>query len=417
MVLSVASLRHLHLWRGARLPLRLWWAPASALTLGAAAGGILVGWHPARWWPDWVMILVVGLAGSAARRKLLLFRVPMGRVLLWAVFGLVVVKEISSAGLRLRDWDVMLVTGVLAFVIAVEMTHRIPARLTAAFKRLGDRGVLAATPNAEKEFTARSEKYAGEWAWLGGLVVALITLGAWIAALAIAFSAVPSMSAVLTYPPVLFECLCGWIAGERIVHMIAVGASWRSYTRDGAAWRLMPGHPDGAGGFKPIGDFFFYQATIAAIPAIYLAAWWWLIPLVPAYADWRRPYLILLIAAIALEMLAFVWPMRSVHVIMRTEKARLLPQADRLSRRIDSLQQRLSRLKSIPNLQQFRDSIAELTEQYMQIEEVPIWPVDSSIRRRFSLSNIALFLPFVGYVVGGTSFWQDLSDALHGLGK
>jgi len=383
-------------------------------------GGILAGWAPAQNWVTWVLILLVGLAGSAARRKLRLLHVPLGRVLLWTVFGLVLVKEISWAGLRPKNWDVMFDTGVLAFVIAVEMADGIPARLTAAFKRLGDRGILATTPDAEKEFAARSEQLAAKWDWLGGLVVALIILAAWIAALAAAHTAkvvFSHISAVLSDPAVLFEFLCGWIAGKRIVHVIAAGMSWQSYIRKEAGWRLMPGHPDGAGGFKPIGDFFFYQAIIAAIPAIYLAAWWWFIPLVPTYADWRRPYLFLLLGAIALEIFAFVLPMRSVHIIMRDEKTRLLPHADRLSRRIDSLQQRLFGLKSMSNRQKISDSIAELTEQYKQIEQVPIWPIDSSIRRRFNLGNIALFLPFLGYVVGGTTFWQELSGAIHGLGK
>src|SRR5712691_13025134 len=176
-------------------------------------------------------------------------------------------------------------------------------------------------------------------------------------------------------------------------------------------------HPDGAGGFRPIGDFFFYQSVIAGIPAIYLAAWWWFIPLMPIYESWRSPYLGLLLVAIAFEVMAFILPMRSIHMLMREQKTWLLAQADELSRTIESLQQRLRRPESAPERQQIKDSIADMTEEYQRIEQVPTWPIDSSIRRRFSLSNVALFLPFVGYAVGGTTVWQQLSNALHNLGQ
>ena len=115
--------------------------------------------------------------------------------------------------------------------------------------------------------------------------------------------------------------------------------------------------------------------------------------------------------------MTFVLPMRSIHAIMRSEKNRLLPRADRLSGRIDSLQRRLNGSRPAFNAQQIKDLIAELAEECKRIEQAPTWPIDSSIRRRFNLSNAALFLPFIGYAVGGTSFWQQLANAIQGIGK
>jgi len=398
----------------------LWWLPASVLALGVAGLGLLAGWPlstPVGF--VWALILVTGLARSATRRELCLPGMPLGRVLLWSVPALVLGGEIFSAGLQLGRWDLMLVTGVLAFVIAVEMAARVPGRLAAAFGRLTGRGVLDMTDDAREAFDERSEERARKWTSFGGPAVAVIVLAAWIAAARFRQPAklVLSDTRVLSNPLMLFECLCGWVAGERLGRMIAHGVSWRPFKCDGASWRLVPGHPDGAGGFSPIGDFFFYQSVIAGIPAIYLAAWWWLIPLMPVYEPWRSPYLGLLLAAIALEVMTFILPMRSIHMLMREQKTRLLAQADELSRTIDSLQQRLRRPESAPERQQIKDSIADMTEEYQRIEQVPTWPIDSSIRRRFSLSNVALFLPFVGYAVGGTTVWQQLSSALHNLGK
>ncbi len=84
---------------------------------------------------------------------------------------------------------------------------------------------------------------------------------------------------------------------------------------------------------------------------------------------------------------------------------------------MESLQQHLRRPESAPERQEVKDFIADMTEEYQRIERAPTWPIDSSIRRRFSLSNIALFLPFVGYAVGGTTVWEQLSNALHNVGK
>jgi hypothetical protein len=392
----------------------LWWAPASVLTLVVAGWGLLGGWSLRSSWPVWVLVLVVGLARSAARHNLSLSGVPLGRVLLWAVLGLVIVEEVISAGLRPANWNIMVDTGVFAFVIAIEMADRVPARLTGAFDRLIDRGVLVITPGARKEFTARSERLARKWTAVGAPAAAAFLLLAWIIVLRGLGWPVKTM---LSAPYMLFECLCGWVAGERLSRMIAYGVSWRPFKRDGAQWRLMPGHPDGAGGFKPIGGFFFYQSIIAGIPAVYLAVWWWFIPLVPVYDNWRRPFLGLLFIAIVLEILTFVLPMRSIHVLMRAKKAELLAQADHISSRIESLQHDLCEQESAAERQQIKDSITDLTEAYKRIEHVSTWPIDSSIRRRFSLNNVALFLPFIGYAVGGTAVWQQISDTLHNLGK
>jgi len=112
-------------------------AARSVLALGVAGLGLLAGWPlstPVGF--VWALILVVGLARSATRRELRLLGMPLGRVLLWSVPTLVLGAEIVSAGLRPGRWDLLLVTGVLAFVIAVEMAERVPGRMAAAFGRL-----------------------------------------------------------------------------------------------------------------------------------------------------------------------------------------------------------------------------------------------------------------------------------------
>jgi hypothetical protein len=265
------------------------------------------------------------------------------------------------------------------------------------------------TPEGRSAFEERLEQRVRPWAVAGGLVVAAIILVAWLVVLS-------GLSARVRWGDlwlVVFECLCGWVAGEKLGRMVAYGFFWRPLNRDGARLHLVPGHLDGAGGLKPLGDFFFYQSVTASIPAIFLAAWWWFIP---RGSDWRQTYLGLLVVAIAFEVLVFVLPMLSIHATMRGQKAELLSHADQLSHTISSLQARLGKAGSADERRGLKDEIADLTEEYWRVQRTPTWPIDPTVRRRFSLNNLALFLPFLGYAVGGTDVWQQLSDVLRNLG-
>jgi hypothetical protein len=61
-----------------------------------------------------------------------------------------------------------------------------------------------------------------------------------------------------------------------------------------------------------------------------------------------------------------------------------------------------------------KPNLAGLLERYQELENVPTWPVDSSIRRQFTLRNLGLLVPFLGFIVGHMSFWQHISDVLKG---
>jgi hypothetical protein len=389
-----------------------WALPSSLLAL------VILGWEFSLSVPlvpalvPTALILMIALAASAAWHGRHVGTIPLDRALLWVMLAGLVVAEVAVAGPRIRGGDVMLVTGVLAFVIGIDMARSIPARLHRAIKRLLDRNVLDMTPEGRSAFEERLEQRVRPWAFAGGLVVAVIILVAWL----VVMSDLPAQGRRDRLWLVVFECLCGWVAGEKLGRMVAYGFFWRPLNRDGARLRLVAGHVDGAGGLKPLGDFFFYQSVTASIPAIFLAAWWWFIPLWPSLSGWRPTYLGLLVVAIAFEVLVFVLPMLSIHAAMREQKAELVSHTDQLSHTISSLQTRLREAGSADERQGMKDQIADLTEEYWRVQRTPTWPIDPSVRRRFSLNNLALFLPFLGYAVGGTAVWQQLSEALRNLG-
>lgn len=187
--------------------------------------------------------------------------------------------------------------------------------------------------------------------------------------------------------------------------------------------KVTPGHPDGAGGLRPVGDFYLYQSLTASLPAIFLGVWVLLISLGGANRLWGgyRPYLgqylWLLPLAILFEVLAFVLPMSSIHGMMKSQKEKdILSRADRLSLAIGAAKANLDDYDG-EDWDAAKRQLDQLVERYQELEKTPTWPIDQSIRRRFALRNLGFLVPFVGYFVGHTSFWQQIATAFKGWGQ
>jgi hypothetical protein len=185
------------------------------------------------------------------------------------------------------------------------------------------------------------------------------------------------------------------------------------------AERLDPEHLDGAAGLRPVGDLYFFQAMLLAIPAMYLAVWWFLIPLLgDRYSDWRSPYIGLLAFVLTCEILGFLLPLRSFHVIMKRRKLKLLGEADAISQEVTDLQRKLRSTLDEDEAKRLEDALSRRTQRYQAIESMPTWPVGVRVRRRFALSNILLFIPVVAQALGAPESWlnilEDLQQALSG---
>lgn len=104
------------------------------------------------------------------------------------------------------------------------------------------------------------------------------------------FGAFDRISLIARVPLIAVEAAAGYVAGLHLGRMASYGALGRFLKQKGCSIRVWPGHVDGAAGLRPIGDFYFFQAMVAGIPAMFLAAWWFLIPLKgDRYARWRDP--------------------------------------------------------------------------------------------------------------------------------
>src|SRR5262249_9844502 len=319
-----------------------------------------------------------------------------------AMLAILVLNEVWLFGPNPRGWDILLVSGVITFVIGLRVALRIPYQADATLTRLVDRGVLALSPEQLKHTQEDLDTRAETWAHRGGVLVGI--------ALLIAFIVAFGQELVEHINLAFLEVLGGYIAGRYRGRMACYGRLRALLQRQNIAVTVQPGHIDGVAGLKPLGDFYFAQAMVIAVPALYLAVWWFIIPLIGKYSYWREPYLGLLVIVLTVEVLAFLLPLWSFHEAMLAQKARLLGDADTLSRDIATTQMALRAAQSDQERTVLKNRIADMTEQYWAIEQLPTWPVDSRVRRRFTLNNLALFLPLISQSIHVSGIWQTILD-------
>ena len=242
-------------------------------------------------------------------------------------------------GLRRKPWDVLLISAWLLVVIGLALVASTPERLHQALQRLRDRGVLAESVEAGAGVERELEPIAHRWSIVGGwcvpvaLLVTLPLLLGYYAAHWRSWALGPRVADGLVLPVIAGSVVGGW-AGR----MAGYGRLGHVLAKRGLELRVVPGHPDGAGGLRPIGAFYLYQSLMASLPAIFLTVWLLLFWLRGQYWLWRpyrdaylKQYLWLLPLAILAEVLVFVVPMLSVHASMRVQKKAFLARIDRKS--------------------------------------------------------------------------------------
>jgi hypothetical protein len=175
------------------------------------------------------------------------------------------------------------------------------------------------------------------------------------------------------------------------------------------------GHPDGAAGLRPLGTYYFSQAFLLAIPAGFLLAWTLLIPFWDGgrYLDWRPWYQGLLALALALEALAFFAPLFGVHQRMQRYKHDLLGGlAGDYALQIEQLRRQLEGDLPAVERTNLRARLDELISAYRDIEQMPTWPIDRTIRTRFTVNYAVMSLPLVGQWLDGNGSWESLAKRL-----
>jgi hypothetical protein len=185
----------------------------------------------------------------------------------------------------------------------------------------------------------------------------------------------------------------GYFVGRAIGELASYGLVRSPFLRGNVNVEVRPGHIDGAAGLKPIGWFYFTQALVAAIPAVFLAVWVALLYFVDIfenrygpgnYANWRAIYIALIPIALSLQVLVFLRPLWSTHLEMREQRDTLLRDADRKAEQVRDLRSTLDRELDTDTRARRREQIADLERNYLMLEGMPTWPIDPALWRRFS---------------------------------
>jgi len=311
-------------------------------------------------------------------------------------------------------WDVLLLSGVAMLAVGLVFSNTGSARLHVTLDRLSKRGSLLAAPDRLAAIKTGIEGRAGPWIQAGGIVTALAVFASFL----FVMSYEPPNKRIGHSVLALFEIAWGYVAGRSLGRMASYGALGWYLKSKNTPIRILPGHIDGAAGLKPVGEFCFSQAMIAALPAIYLGLWSIVIPAWPhaevreRYMKWAHPYLWLLALALMVEVLAFVIPMWWFHREMREQKQQLLPTADELSQAIAEMNSQLAEAKSATERAELNEQLRFKTKQYWDIELLPTWPVDNAIIKRFTIRNVGLLIPLAAEFAGLHERWIKLLQAL-----
>lgn len=326
----------------------------------------------------------------------------------WSVVVIVLlaINEILFYRLDFRHWDWLLVSGVIIYIVTIRATFGLPEKMHETLGRLIARAALSGSggvtfKNFERGLHESARRATIGWAFAAAAAMAT----AWLLAFGDAVYA--------RWPLFLAEIGAAALAGLYIGRAITYGRLGRRLGKAGFSLKVEPGHVDGAAGLKPIGDLYFFQASLLVIPAAYLAVWWFLIPLVDTrYDRWRVPYALLLSLVLLCELLAFVAPMWSFHRAMLSSKQTLLLAADEISAKIDALEEQLVEPSNTVDRTKLRDQISELARRFLAIENMPTWPIDVRMRRRFTTRNIVLLLPVIVQLANAPDSLQQLVNRL-----
>lgn len=325
------------------------------------------------------------------------------------VIALLVLNELSLFGKDLGKWDWLFVSGVLALVMALRLGLGLPNRVEQALVRVELRGVLTGDPADVAALRARAHSAARRLAvpWAFGTAALMIT--AWIFARG---------SQLAPYGlTILVDALGAALAGLFIGRAVSYGLLGRRIRNAGLRFSPEPQDFDGAAGLRPIGSLYFFQASIVAIPAAFLAAWWFVIPVFGSrYDAWRNVYAGLAVAMVLIEVAAFGAPMLAFHAVMRDAKLDLLVDADRYNHEAAGLRERLVDAMG-DEREALHNRLEWLEQRYLAIEAMPEWPVDVRIRRRFTISNALILVPLMLQAIGLSGPWDSLIAKLGSLGS
>jgi len=343
-------------------------------------------------------------------------------------------------------WDLMLISGFLAFILSVWLAADLKRRLNLAIDQLRLNNVLviddAGVERLKEEVSNRGSSVQ---VWSGVLITLVILASYWAAIGPYAISVWnawqagvhPEAGTILlqigsfTCVSVIGAALAGMLFGRLTYYGRLAGVLGKSEN----SLRVIPSHSDGACGLKPIGDYYLYQALVFAVPIIWLSAWWaWIIPnyegmvctltgqSLQRYSNWQKPLFMQWLVVLVYFYMGFVWPfLRLRRRIKQARKSYNEHEATQLKSDIIALQNQLAELTEAEATQDRHAVLTVLdakSKELWAISNMSGWPMDAGTLAKYrSLLVGEVALPIIVALISASNKEDGLGLLGTWLGK
>lgn len=294
----------------------------------------------------------------------------------------------------------MEITAWIATIVGVQLLSNNDERFADMLGRLADRGVLGVNTDQLGQLQLWLRRKANRYALIFGILPPIVLLAVYHFVFNVFANSLSTNTRADTISLVIaiaLEMVAAFVVGSYLGRVLCYSQFGFYLSQTTLQLNVLPGHPDGAAGLRPIGQYFFRNAFTAMLPVALLSFWCALIALRPEMValEYRAIYLGLLGFAIGVEIIVFLVPLRYFRNIMVDYKQLNRQQSDQIGRNIVALRERVVRQTDTTELINEATVLAQLNQTYTAYTQMPTWPFDRGILRTFCFANFILILPFV----------------------
>jgi len=229
-----------------------------------------------------------GSSDPATKVASLVERVPI--VAVAALTGLavaaLVIWQLATVGFDTAEFDYLFISGCLTTVGGLWLARGQAERFEEMFDRLVHRKALTGEGLATKKPSAlliEVQNRALRWSTWAGVVLGLLLAAAWVA---VNLLREHEMRVFDEIAGPLAGAIGGFVVGRVLGRMLSYGLLGPFLEGKNVRFAPQARHVDGAGGLKPVGDYYLYQALLLALPAVFLLFWSFML----AIPEWDHRY-------------------------------------------------------------------------------------------------------------------------------
>jgi hypothetical protein len=301
----------------------------------------------------------------------------------------------------------------LYFLVGGLVKSFLEKRIASAFGELRQTGALQelASPSVAEDFQRRLNSRFGEIVGMLGGVAIL-----WFYRNLLTIIDGRSLDFLLSIFVAVIDVLLAYAIGVATWKACVTAFEFRRLGVRGAL-RIRLFHPDGCAGLGAIGRVCFSLSLILVSIGLFLGGWVlyarWINPNANAEYRFFEPWFAgALIVVAVVSILAFFFPMITVHRLMQEQAANFEAQLVALAERITEWEESLLSQGSQLGHEQLEGQYAKLQflrSIYVQRQHLPTWPIDVQIWTKFISVQIPLLLGTLGSVL---SLWERLNKLL-----